>query len=225
MAICGLQTKKASATIRMGQIKVSTPEVISINVSKTRGQMVGTASVSFRYKGDFAVDTGSDMFIWFNNSIVFTGIIKRFNISPAITCSGDLIVRASAEDVMSRLVNQQITRRQKLAGLGPFAQIVGLHKRIDLGYNDPPSRHDVTRGASRVEALVVGTNFVSHPMWLGGQDVTTGSLNPMCKISDQMITYGGPSTGGGSFILHDHTTLDLQGDHAGGPSKAVFGIK
>jgi hypothetical protein len=222
---CGLKTVKASATVKVGSITISTPHIQSISVNKTRGQLVSTASVSFLIQGGFQdIGAGAPMAIYFYSTVVWVGFAKRINIAPSPTCAGEMLIRIQGEDVLFRLENKNYTRRQKLAGLGPLAMISSLYKRTFVGFDDPPSRHDISTGSSPFDVFTHTVNIREQTMFATGYDNVSGQLHPVTKVSD-IITNHGTQAGGGGFILHDHTSLDLTGDHAGGPARSVFSIK
>lgn len=222
---CGLTTIKASATIKVGSISISTPNVISISVNRTRGQVVSTCAVAFTFNGEFNAGSGAPLVVYFYNELVWVGVVKRMAISPSLRCAGEINVKIQAEDILHKLENRNITRRQKLAGLGPLAFITSVYKRTTLGFDDEPSRHDISNSSSPVHFFTPTINMREHTMFLGGNDNITGDLHPVTKVSDPITGRGKGATGGGSFILHDHSTLDLSGPHSGGPAYSVFSSK
>lgn len=222
---CGLTTVKASATIKIGSISVTTPNIVSISVNRTRGQLVSTCAVAFIFNGEFEADAGAPLVVYFYNELVWTGVVKRMAISPSLQCAGEISVKIQGEDILHKLENRNITRRQKLAGLGPLAFISQVYKRTSLGFDDPPSRHDISNSSSPVHYFTPTINMREHTQFLMGNENITGELHPVTKVADRISGKGKAGTGGGSFILHDHSTLDLSGPHAGGPAFAVFSSK
>lgn len=227
-SFCGLTTIPASATIIIGSRKFSTPEVISVSVNRTRGQLISAASATFHAPGIFStgIDAGDSVVIKFFGETVFTGFIKRLNIGPSFRCDGELIIRIQAEDVLFRIDNKNFTRRQKLAGMGPIAFITSIYKRTYTGFDDPTQRHDISNTASPIEYLTPTLNMSEHTALIkGGETNVIGENHPVTKLADKPGIGGASSGGGGAFILHDHTSLDLSSPHAGGPARAVFGSK
>lgn len=227
---CGLDTIPASASILISGRRFSTPEIISISVSRTRGQMVSSASATFHAKDIFSsgggITAGDSVVIKFFGDTVFTGFIKRLNVGPSFRCDGEIIVRIQAEDVLFRIDNRNFTRRQKLAGLGPIAFITSIYKRTYTGFDDPSQRHDVSNTSSPVDFLTPTINMSEQSVFIkGGETNVIGDLHPVTKLADKPDFGGAGGGGGGSFFLHDHTTLDLTGPAAGGPAKSVFGVK
>lgn len=225
---CGLTTIPASATVIIGARSFATPDVISASVSRTRGQLISSASVTFHAPGIFseAIDAGESVVIKFFGETIFTGFIKRLNIGPSFRCDGELIIRLQAEDVLFRIDNKNFTRRQKLAGLGPIAMITSINKRTYTGFDDPSQRHDISNTSSPITYLSPTLNTAEHSVLMkNGETNVIGDQHPLTKLADKP-DYGAASAGGGGgFILHDHTSLDLTGSRAGGPSRAVFGVK
>ena len=160
---CGLTTVKASAKIKVGGYTASTPNILSISVNRSRGQLVSSCAVVFMVEGEINLDAGAPLVIYFYNELVWTGVAKRINISPSLRCAGEVIVKLQGEDILHKLENRNITRRQKLAGLGPLAFITSVHKRTTMGFDDPPSnRHDISHSSSPVEVLVPTINMREH---------------------------------------------------------------
>lgn len=218
---CGLQTRPASAYIRIGGIGIATPDIMNISISRSRGQLSSTASVSFLYSSSEDSLTDTNILIKIDTVTVFTGYIKKLVINPSFRCAGEIIVRIQASDALSRIENQLITRRQKLAGLGPIAFITSVTRRTYAGWDDPALLHNIAATNSPVDAVVPGVNFREYDQFIsGGENSTIGFNHPIVKNSDPMQN-GGAAQGGGGFILHSHETLNLD-QTGGGPSKAVF---
>lgn len=223
--ICGLTPIEARCIVRIGGVTATTPMVIAANVSRNRGQLSAAASATFYYEGNENFNAGSNFAIYIMGQIVFNGVAKRIIIGPSLRCAGELRVTIQGEDRLNRIENRAITRRQKLAGLGPLAFISGVYKRTELGFDDPPSRYDISSSSSPVEVFSPTTNHAAMHQFLKGNDSITGDLHPVTRVADKITNISAPSSGGGSFILHDHSTLDLSGPHAGGPARGVFGVK
>ena len=97
--------------------------------------------------------------IYLYNTVVFTGVVKSLGISPSLRCAGEIIVRAQGEDILYKLENRNITRRQKLSGLGPIAFISSLStKRTSIGFDDPPSRYGIDSSNSPIEFITHSIN-------------------------------------------------------------------
>jgi hypothetical protein len=220
---------KADIRVSIGNYVVETPNVISVNVSRTRGNPVSSASVQFIYSGNagsFGNGAGRDLQITvYGSTPYFKGIVKKVSIAPSFRVAKEFIIRIQAEDVMHKLTNKRYTRRQKTSGIGPVAIITNLYKRPDLGADDPSMRHNIERQGSTVEAIVHTFNIADMTHFLkSGQDNTLGDLHTITKIADRLIKSTPASTGGG-IGLHDHTSMSTTGIHSGGPSLSVFGVK
>jgi len=221
-----LTEEKALATIVMGGIHIQTPFITSINVSRARGEIVGKASFSFRWSGDTnAAGSGVNVVIAFQKEVIFTGYAKRVNVSPSMECANEFIIRVQAEDIMYKLINKRMNRRQKRNGLGPLAFITSIHKRPDVGFDDPNSLQDISGGQSPFSLDGESYWDVRNRLFDSGQSNTNASLHPVAKNTDIVTSYDHSLGGGGDIGLHDHSSLDLTGVHGGGSAKGVYGIK
>lgn len=225
---CGVgRTIKAECTIKMGGIDIKTPYIIGAFINKTRGNLTTTAQGSFRIPdGKKFQAVGTNIYVYFWNTLVFTGTVKRIDVSPSFQCAGELIVRFQAEDFMNRIEGRAITRRQKHSGLGPMAFIAGHTPRTTVGFDSIRNLHDISHTASPVNIFTHTVNMAEMTQFIkGGEQNTLGSLHPLTKVADILANGGKALAGGGSFILHDHSSLSLTGPHAGGPAVATYSIK
>lgn len=224
---CKSEAIPAYAKIKMNDMIIETPNIISISVSKSRGSLAGTASATFTVEDFKSTGRGPasvSVVIHFWEFAVFTGYVKRMGVSPSYECPGKYIIRIQAEDAMSELEGKFYTRRQKLPGLGPLALITTVYKRVYTGFDNPAETHDISSSASPVKYLTHTVNMAEHTKLLkNGETNVMGDLHPVTKVADKPQR-GGAGTGGG-FILHDHTSLDLTSPHGGGPSMSVFSSK
>lgn len=221
----GFDVQFAEAVVVIGGKSFSTPNILSINVTRSRGEVSSKASVSF-YTGNFpnsggGSDTGVSIRIQGVN--VFTGYLRKYSVSPSFRWAGELIVRVSAEDIMYKLLNKKIVRRQKIEGLGPMAFITGLQKRTYPGFDNPAMKFDVDKGNSPVGMLTPGFHEPLNQM-LREASYSFGPTHHVTKNADPLRNFTGGG-GQGGLTLHDHSTLDTTGPHAGGGAKAVFGVK
>lgn len=232
--------------IKISEFVTYTPYVLRCNVNRSRGE-VAKASITFRVpeKSKFFTDNsaGSKVEIFFDGAVsepgqpgtgsvsswgikAFTGYIKRVNVNPSTVCAGEIIVTISAEDELFKLRNRRITRRRKQSPLPPIAFITSVHKRTHLAFDDPESKHDIDSSSSPIHIISWTFNIAEWDMFVKvGIENTKGPNHPLTAKNDPRNTQRSGGIGGGAFILHDHTSLDLTGPKAGGPSAAVFGIK
>ena len=225
MAVSGLDIIHADASILFGEEVIQTPHITSISVRRVRGELVGKARFTYFTNNAGGSSVNSDLPVvisWFSTPI-FSGFAKRVTVAPSFRCSDEMTVSVEAEDVMHKLVNKRINRRQKQQGLGPMAFITSIHKRPFVAFDDPQALYDISGGQSPMQ--VYGPDPLSiNNRFVGGVQNTLGDLHPVSKGSDIILNRGGTGVGG-AFILHDHSSLDTSGPHAGGPAYAVFGVK
>jgi len=226
MAIQGFTTIAASATIAVGSRVIQTPFIQNIRVTRNRGEIITKASFTYRTTEDEAgtLNGNAPVVIAFHSKTIFVGYARRINAGPSFNCADEMIVRVDAEDIMYKLVNQRINRRQKLDGLGPIAFITSIKGRPFSGFDDPSDVRDLTGGRSPFNFPTEGPTQAREKFLRDGVN-SFGDLHPVVKHSDIIQNRGGVGTGGGGFILHDHTSLDLTSPHGGGPGKSVYGVK
>jgi hypothetical protein len=227
MAIEGFNIQHADATVVFGNQILQTPHITSISVRRVRGELVGKARFTYFTAQSDGENSSSDVPViisWYGTPI-FAGYAKRVQVGPSFRCANEVVVSVEAEDVLHKLVNKRINRRQKLDGLGPLAFITSIHKRPFVGYDNPQDIYNITGGQSPPiiydsDPQRINARFSSN------STNTVGDQHPIMKASDTILNRAGTGGGaGGTFFLHDHSSLDTTGPHAGGPSVAVYGIK
>lgn len=225
------ETIPAFCTISFAGGSASTPDVISANVQRTRGDVVGHAACTFLAGEGFSMGEGILQIFMGEGSadkLVFTGYPVKVSTNPWEGCAGKVVVRVQAMDPMFRLLNKRYTRRWKLDPLGPFGLITGITKRLYTGHRNDDYRQNIDRGHSPIEVKTTGTNY---PDWRSfvhtGQANTHGKNHPLMRAATAFppSTTSAMGYGGGTIELHDHTTLDTSGPFAGGPARSVYGTK
>lgn len=223
--VTGLTIEPASADIVFGGQVVQTPHITSISVRRVRGELVGKARFSYFTNDASGGNSSADapVIISFRTNAIFAGFAKRVTVSPSFRCADEVIVTVEAEDIMHKLVNKRINRRQKQQGLGPIAFITSIHKRPFVAFDSQQDVYDITGGQSPMQLYGPDPTSINN-RFVNGVYNTIGDLHPVSKASDIILNRGGTG-GGGSFENHDHSSLDTSGPHSGGPAKAVFGVK
>lgn len=214
----------AHVSIFIGEKKIETPYILSANVSRSRGQLVSTAAVTYLSETTSSQPSteGVSLIIKFFNQTVFSGEIRKISIGPSARCAGEHVVRIQAQDPLYKLENKVFTRRQKLPGLGPLAIITQLSARTYVAF-DAYLQHDICGTSSPVTIYSPTVNMAAMTQFVrGGETNTICSLHPVIKNGDTPLTRGKSMSGG--MILHSHETLGL--DERGlGPARSVFGVK
>jgi hypothetical protein len=97
---------------------VETPYIMSFNVSKNRGSP-STFSASIKIKSEYIDDMNGNIVVYAgvkgSMSKIFTGIIKKATITPCWDDPSYVIVNLNGVDVLIKLENRRITRRQPLS--------------------------------------------------------------------------------------------------------------
>jgi len=109
------------ATIKLGRMSISTPDVQSFNVKRSRGQMAATFSASVKIGVDDLtnsldlVDSGIVIIAGpkGQEKTIFTGIVKSCTITPNRLDASKVILNLSGQDRMCIMNGQKINRRVK----------------------------------------------------------------------------------------------------------------
>lgn len=117
-----IEREAIRAVITLGDKKISTPDVISFNVRKSRGQASATFSASLRMDAatlnDAAVGLVSkgitiEAGVKNKERQIFTGIVQKVTINPIRTDAAKVMVSLSGKDLMYKMEGQKINRRVK----------------------------------------------------------------------------------------------------------------
>ncbi|MHA2218199.1 MAG: hypothetical protein ACXACY_19860 [Candidatus Hodarchaeales archaeon] len=118
-----LEKQAIRAKILIGSsLEIRTPDVVSFNVQRSRGQMAATFSASVKVPYDqitsATVYTESEIVIqagrstsFSNLDTIFTGIIYKAVINPVRTDASKLMLNLNGRDTLSVLEGQKINRR------------------------------------------------------------------------------------------------------------------
>lgn len=113
------------AEVTLGDyITIRTPDVLSFNIKKSRGQMSATFSASLRvpyYEFGESVDLLADKVVikagvgtsFSNLPVLFTGKIYKCVINPVRTDASKVVLNISGKDIMAIMEGQKINRRVK----------------------------------------------------------------------------------------------------------------
>lgn len=117
-----IEREAIRAIVTIGDKKISTPDVLSFNVKKARGQAAATFSASLRMD---ALDLSNSAMGLVAKGIIieagiknrerqiFTGIVQKVTINPIRTDASKVMVSLSGKDLMYKMEGQKINRRVK----------------------------------------------------------------------------------------------------------------
>jgi len=225
---CSANTfQPAQAEVRVGSLRVSTPFVQNVSVSRQRGTPKSVASCTLRIDEDDvgSAGPGDAIYILFHSQLIFTGRVKRIQASPTNICAGEMFLSVQAEDPMFQLEGRKVTRRQKREGLGQLAIISSKVDQPDRGFDTPPERggnpdHSITGDPNGFQTPGETTNPRELKYIMGsGPSGTYGENHSVTKASRRLSETRGAGTGGGAG-LHDHSDIANLG-----PAHAVYGTK
>lgn len=131
-----LRKEAVRAIIVVGGLTVSTPDVVSFNVTRSRKQMAATFSASLKidYR-DISTIVGSDVSIAAGRDgisrNIFTGIVEKATINPIRSDASKIMLNISGRDVLMKLEGKNITRRASNTNL-PLFGVVNSVTRHDV---------------------------------------------------------------------------------------------
>ena len=125
----GFNQVKIRATISVGGVIISTPDILSFSVTRTRGQMCATFQASVKVPGDAGFSAGGKIVISANAGTIFTGYVKKMSISPSKTDSSHVIVNISGRDALSVLEGGVFSRRVSATKMARFGVISSVTQR------------------------------------------------------------------------------------------------
>ena len=125
---------KIRAKIEGAGFSVETPYIQSFSVRKVRND-ISSFNASIKVNRESFPDDGSltgeiviSAGVKDNLKKIFTGIVRKANISPCWNDPTYVILSISGEDILSELKNKKITRRQ-IKEKGPWALITGIDRK------------------------------------------------------------------------------------------------
>jgi hypothetical protein len=225
MASCiPITQEQIRAEIYLGEmfLLAKTPFVTNFNVSKSRGQLTGTCSVTVEIIAGTPLPTGEKLRIKAgtkgNLKSIFTGFVVSTKVSPVFGKPSYFSVTFAGEGIFSQLENKKFSRRLKSDGQGMFCLITGGSA------NRPSAVTSLDRTHASGNRVAVNSN--PNPATLGGehsqltQYVSAGTKHVQGGQASRLAgrpSRGDESTGGGGLDVHSHTSMDT-----GGPAFGVY---
>ena len=130
---------KIRAEIIFNGISVVTPNIMSFNVRKARGQSSASFSASLKIPHDqlnsSSVGRTANVVIRAGEEgqlkTIFTGYVYKMSLNPSRTDSSYAIVNVSGKDVLSTMEGQNVTRRVPAQQLAKWGSITSLLVKRD----------------------------------------------------------------------------------------------
>jgi len=131
---------KVRAEVIFNGISVVTPDILSFNVRRSRGQASATFSASLKVPHHELISstrTGRDANVIIKagegspSNTIFTGYVYRISVNPSRTDSSYAIINISGKDVLSVLEGQNITRRVPARQLAKWGAITSILTKRD----------------------------------------------------------------------------------------------
>jgi len=117
-----IEREAIRASITLGDIEISTPDVISFNVRKSRGQKAATFSASVKMDAAAMSNGGLSLIskgvvieagVKGSERTIFTGVVQKVTVNPIRTDALKVMVSLAGKDNMSVMEGQKINRRVK----------------------------------------------------------------------------------------------------------------
>ncbi len=217
--------EKIRAELWLGDttLLAKTPFISDFTVSKSRGQLTDTCSITFEMIAGTPFTSGQRLTIKAgtkdNLKTIFTGSIVNTKVSPSFGKPSYFSINLGAEGILSELENKKFSRRLKSDGQGLFCLIQGGSA------NRPSSVTSLDRQHSSGNRTAV--NSSPNPATLGGehsqltQYASSGAKHAEGGAASRLA--GKPSTsqdansGGGGLGVHTH-----ENEEQGGPAFGVY---
>ena len=144
--MASIERQRIRAIITIGGVSIVTPDVVSFNVNRARGQMCSTFSASVKIGVAIltsSIDTVGETItikagVLGNEKLIFTGIIYKCTINPVRTDASKVALSISGKDMLSVLEGKKISRRVSTYRDG----------------SAPPARWGVINGITRENTLM-----------------------------------------------------------------------
>ena len=199
-----------------------TPFISDFTVSKSRGQLTDTCSVTFEMIAGTPFTTGQGLSIKAgtkgNLKTIFTGSIISTKVSPSFGKPSYFSINLGAEGILAELENKKFSRRLKSDGQGMFCLITGGSA------NRPDSATSLDRRHSSGNRTIANTS--PNPAVQGGEHSqltrfgSAGSQHaeggPASRLAGEPSTSKDANSGSGGGI-HTHESND-----EGGPAFGVY---
>jgi hypothetical protein len=117
-----IERESIRASISLGNIEISTPDVVSFNVRKSRGQKAATFSASVKMDAAVMSDNSLSLIdkgvvieagVKGSEKRIFTGVVQKVTVNPIRTDASKVMVSLAGKDGMSVMEGQKINRRVK----------------------------------------------------------------------------------------------------------------
>lgn len=116
-----------------GTLIFSTPDILSFNVSRSRGQLAATFSASIEVPATTVFPVSSDIVIRAgtegNLQTIFTGRVLSITVNPSFDNALIYVVNLSGSDIFQQLESRTFSRRQRTRGQSTFASITGIQSK------------------------------------------------------------------------------------------------
>jgi len=117
-----IERQAIRAVIRIGDIRISTPDVVSFSVRRSRGQKAATFSASVKMDAEIMRNRALSLVsqgITIKAGVkgyekrIFTGVVQKITVNPIRTDASKIMVSLVGKDNMSIMDGQKINRRVK----------------------------------------------------------------------------------------------------------------
>jgi len=210
----GIKLEKIRATVDLSGYEINTPYVKAFNISKSRGKIISTFSLSVEVPVTANFVLGSDLIIYAgtkgNEKKIFTGIIKRIESQPSFDKPGYFNLNIAGTDKMGIMENKNFSRRLRSDGMSMFCGItsgaknkptrgMSLEKRVRGGSHQFTSKTPKPMSSEHTELTKMPTRGLEKngPY---GKATDIGMASAQKTISGNFIhPHDAMNTGGPAF--------------------------
>jgi len=218
-----VEVQSVRAKVEIGDVVLKTPYVKSISVTRQRGVLWASASITVELpRGSSNITSGNNIKIYVsvdgNSKLLFTGYVESLDITPSMSKYGGLILNITAYDKMYKLRLLKVNRRVQTSPGDVWCAITGVTRKVG---ESTSSRFEPIKWGIKT---VVSSKTTGDPNYdpldkEAKNELSTskkGEVNvPTGEPGDSSPRGVGPD---GGILVHSHS------DWAeGGPAVGVFG--
>lgn len=130
-----MDVQSVRARVEIGNIVLETPYVKALSITRQRGTLWASASITLELPTDSGnTASGDDVKIYVtvdgNTKLLFTGYIETMDITPSMTKYGGILLNMTAYDKLYKLRLLKISRRIQTSPGDVWCSITGVTRKV-----------------------------------------------------------------------------------------------